>query len=66
MPFYHKLGTFPHKRHTVFRNSNTRLCHEHLMGNLACVICGPIACRPAETARSREGRPCCITATQRS
>jgi homogentisate 1,2-dioxygenase len=33
MPFYHKLGDFPHKRHTAFRNKKGELYEEHLMGN---------------------------------
>jgi homogentisate 1,2-dioxygenase len=34
MPFYHKLGRVPHKRHTVFSNSEDGIHYEHLMGNL--------------------------------
>jgi len=34
MPFYHKLGRIPHKRHTVFRKEDGGIHHEHLMGNL--------------------------------
>jgi homogentisate 1,2-dioxygenase len=34
MPFYHKLGTFPHKRHTVFRQPNGKLYHEQLFGTV--------------------------------
>jgi homogentisate 1,2-dioxygenase len=34
MPFYHKLGRLPHKRHTVFRRPDGGIYHEHLMGNL--------------------------------
>jgi len=34
MPFYHKLGTFPHKRHTVFRQANGKLYHEQLFGTV--------------------------------
>jgi len=32
MPFYHKLGSIPHKRHTVFRQPNGKLYHEQLFG----------------------------------
>jgi len=32
MPFYHKLGQIPHKRHTQFRKSNGELYREELMG----------------------------------
>jgi homogentisate 1,2-dioxygenase len=34
MPFYHKLGTFPSKRHTAFRKEGGGIHFEHLMGNL--------------------------------
>ncbi len=34
MPFYHKLGKFPHKRHTVFRQENGSLYHEELFGTI--------------------------------
>lgn len=34
MPFYHKLGQFPHKRHTVFRQPNGKLYHEELFGTI--------------------------------
>ena len=34
MPFYHKLGNFPHKRHTVFRQPNGKLYHEQLFGTV--------------------------------
>lgn len=32
MPYYHRLGNVPHKRHTVFRQPNGKLYGEHLMG----------------------------------
>ncbi|KAA3643371.1 MAG: homogentisate 1,2-dioxygenase [Chloroflexi bacterium] len=32
MPFYHKLGEIPHKRHTQFRKPNGGLYREELMG----------------------------------
>ena len=32
MPFYHKLGDIPHKRHTQFRKPNGGLYREELMG----------------------------------
>ncbi|MCR9197372.1 MAG: homogentisate 1,2-dioxygenase [Planctomycetaceae bacterium] len=32
MPFYHRLGRIPHKRHTQFRSASGDLYHEELMG----------------------------------
>ncbi|HTP01436.1 MAG TPA: homogentisate 1,2-dioxygenase [Anaerolineales bacterium] len=32
MPFYHKLGQMPHKRHTQFRKPDGKLYREELMG----------------------------------
>ena len=34
MPFYHKLGKFPHKRHTVYRKDDGSLHHEQLFGTI--------------------------------
>lgn len=34
MPFYHRLGKIPHKRHTVFRKENGELHHEQLFGTI--------------------------------
>jgi len=34
MPFYHRLGEIPRKRHTVFRKEDGGIHYEHLMGNL--------------------------------
>lgn len=34
MPFYHKLGSIPAKRHTQFRNSKGELYHEQLFGTI--------------------------------
>ena len=34
MPFYHKLGQIPPKRHTVFRQPNGALYHEQLFGTI--------------------------------
>lgn len=34
MPFYHKLGEIPHKRHTQFRKPNGELYHEQLFGTI--------------------------------
>lgn len=34
MPFYHKLGTIPPKRHTQFRKSNGDLYYEQLFGTV--------------------------------
>jgi homogentisate 1,2-dioxygenase len=33
MPFYHRLGTIPRKRHTVFKDEDGAYRYEHLMGN---------------------------------
>lgn len=33
MVFYHKMGSLPKKRHTVFRNAEGALYHEELIGN---------------------------------
>jgi homogentisate 1,2-dioxygenase len=32
MPFYHKLGNIPHKRHTQFKKPNGKLYREEVMG----------------------------------
>lgn len=34
MPFYHKLGNIPHKRHTIFRKEDGTLHHEQLFGTI--------------------------------
>ena len=34
MPFYHKRGDFPHKRHTQFRKADGSLHHEQLFGTV--------------------------------
>ena len=34
MPRYHKLGSFPHKRHTVFKNGGEKLHYEQLFGTI--------------------------------
>lgn len=34
MPFYHRLGKIPHKRHTVFRKPDGSLYHEQLFGTV--------------------------------
>lgn len=34
MPFYHKLGEIPHKRHTVFKKPNGDLYYEQLFGTV--------------------------------
>lgn len=34
MPFYHKLGNLPHKRHTTFRKPDGALFHEQLFGTV--------------------------------
>jgi homogentisate 1,2-dioxygenase len=33
MPYYHRLGTIPRKRHTVFRSPSGALHHEELVGS---------------------------------
>lgn len=33
MPFYHRLGTIPRKRHIVFKGEGGAFHYEHLMGN---------------------------------
>ena len=34
MPFYHKLGKIPHKRHTVFKKPDGGLYYEQLFGTI--------------------------------
>lgn len=34
MPYYHKLGKIPHKRHTAFRKEDGNLYHEQLFGTI--------------------------------
>ena len=34
MPFYHKLGKIPHKRHTTFKKENGKLHYEELFGTI--------------------------------
>ena len=34
MPFYHKLGKIPHKRHTVFKKPDGNLYYEQLFGTI--------------------------------
>ena len=34
MPFYHKLGKIPHKRHTIFKKPNGELYYEQLFGTI--------------------------------
>ncbi len=34
MPFYHKLGKIPHKRHIQFRKENGDLYYEKLFGTI--------------------------------
>jgi homogentisate 1,2-dioxygenase len=34
MPFYHKLGRIPHKRHTIFKKSDGSLYYEQLFGTI--------------------------------
>jgi homogentisate 1,2-dioxygenase len=34
MPYYHRLGKIPPKRHTAFRKDDGSIHYEHLMGNL--------------------------------
>ena len=46
MPFYHKLGQIPHKRHTQFKKPDGKLYREELMGLERC--------DPQRGARSKE------------
>jgi len=34
MPFYHKLGKIPHKRHTIFKKPDGSLYREQLFGTI--------------------------------
>ncbi|HZJ35652.1 MAG TPA: homogentisate 1,2-dioxygenase, partial [Gillisia sp.] len=34
MPFYHKLGRIPHKRHTIFKKPDGSLYYEQLFGTI--------------------------------
>ncbi|NER17153.1 homogentisate 1,2-dioxygenase [Spongiivirga citrea] len=34
MPFYHKLGKIPHKRHTIFKKTDGSLYYEQLFGTI--------------------------------
>lgn len=34
MPFYHKMGSIPHKRHTVFKKPDGSLYYEQLFGTI--------------------------------
>ena len=34
MPFYHKLGKIPHKRHTTFKKENGKFHYEELFGTI--------------------------------
>ncbi len=34
MPFYHKLGRFPHKRHTTFKKDDGSIHYEELFGTI--------------------------------
>src|SRR5210317_1446453 len=34
MPFYQKVGSIPHKRHTQFRKADGSLYHEELFGTI--------------------------------
>ena len=59
MPFYHRLGKIPPKRHSVFRQANGRLYCEELIGNKGFV--GPSSLlyhieRPTQVLRAQEFR----------
>jgi homogentisate 1,2-dioxygenase len=59
MPFYHRLGTIPAKRHSVFRQANGNLYCEELIGNQGFV--GPSSLlyhieRPTQVLRAQEFR----------
>ena len=34
MPFYHKLGKIPHKRHTIFKKPDGSLYYEQVFGTI--------------------------------
>jgi len=34
MPFYHKVGKIPHKRHTTFKKADGSLHYEQLFGTI--------------------------------
>ena len=34
MPFYHKLGNIPHKRHTIFKKPDGGIYYEQLFGTV--------------------------------
>ena len=34
MPFYHKLGKIPHKKHTTFKKENGKFHYEELFGTI--------------------------------
>jgi homogentisate 1,2-dioxygenase len=56
MPFYHRLGEVPRKRHVVWRQDSGELYHEHLMGSMG--FSGPESLlyhirRPTSIASSR-------------
>ncbi len=65
MPFYHRLGRIPPKRHTVFPNPDGGIYYEHLMGNLGFTglqsllysLRRPTTVKSIETAWSSPLRP---------
>jgi len=59
MPFYHRLGTIPPKRHSVYRQPDGKLYYEELIGNQGFV--GPSSLlyhieRPTQVLRVQEFR----------
>ena len=41
MPFYHKLGNIPPKRHTNFKKPNGDFYYEQLFGTIGLMVCLP-------------------------
>ncbi|PTX22224.1 homogentisate 1,2-dioxygenase [Pontibacter mucosus] len=60
MPFYHKLGEIPHKRHTQFRQPDGSLYAEQLVGTLGFSGVSSLLYHinpPTQISRIREPRP---------
>ncbi len=57
MPYYHKLGEIPHKRHTQFRKPDGGLYREEVMGleGFSSIEFDPVPSLPA-AARQASGR----------
>ena len=59
MPVYHRLGEVPRKRHTVFRQPDGGLYHEHLMGSRGFSGPGVAALSPSPADERPSHRSCC-------